>query len=60
MSLVIYDDATIIASHLGSLIPRPSYPTGERRSGTVASNSWSKCEMSFPLKKDVRCNEPPF
>ena len=32
-----------------SLIPRPPCPMGERWSGTVASNSWSKCQTSFPL-----------
>ena len=40
-----------------SLVPRPPPPTGERWSGTVASNSWSK---HFRLKKDVHCNERPF
>ena len=40
-----------------SLVPRPPRLMGERRSGTVASNSWSKRQTSFPLKKDVHCNE---
>ena len=26
----------------GSLVPKPPRPMGERQSGTVASNSWSK------------------
>ena len=43
-----------------SLVPRPPRPTGERRSGTVASNSWSKRQTSFPLKKYVLYNELPF
>ena len=41
-----------------SLIPRPPHPTGERWSGTVASNSWFKRQTSFPLKKDVHYPSP--
>ena len=29
--------------------------TGERRSGTVASNSWSERLTSFELKQDIHC-----
>ena len=40
------------------------HPTCGRQSGTVArtvaSNSWSKCQKSFLLKKDVHYNEHPF
>ena len=43
-----------------SLVPRPPRPMGERRSGTVASNSWFKGQMSFLLRKDVHYNERPF
>ena len=46
--------------HNCSLVPRLPHSMGERQSGTVASNSWSKRQMSFPLKKDVHCNEHPF
>ena len=49
-----------VTSFRGSLVPRPPRPMGERRSGTVASNSWSKRPTSFPLKKDVHYNECPF
>ena len=41
-----------------SLVSRPPCPISKRLSGTVASNSWSKRQTSFPLKKDVRDNEP--
>ena len=56
---------THVAHFLGvanntSLVPRPPCPTGKRQSGTVDSNSWSKRETSFSLKKDVRCNKCPF
>ena len=43
-----------------SLVPRLPRSMGERRSGTVASNSWSKRQTSFPLKKDIYCNERHF
>ena len=42
------------------LVPKPPHPMGERRSGIVASNSWSQCQTSFPLKKDVHRNEHLF
>ena len=41
------------------MIPRPPHPTGKRRSGTVASNSWSKRQTFFPLKTYVLYNERP-
>ena len=36
---------------LSSLVSRQPRPTGERQSGTVASNSWSSYETPFSLKK---------
>ena len=49
-----------LAPKEGSLVPRLPHPTDERRSRTVASNSWSKRQTSFPFKNDVRYNEVPF
>ena len=38
---------------MASLIPKPPRPTSERQSGTVGSNSCSKHQMSFPLKRTI-------
>ena len=56
--LIIMQDNTWLIK--GSLVLGLPRPTSKRWSGTVASNSWSKRQTSFPLKKYILYNERPF